>query len=206
MSEENNGVKDKLLNYWRILGKIVTTAVDRVEVAVISISLTALALLLITNVLARTFYRSIYFAEEISQFLIIMVTFVGTSYAARKARHIRMGAIMEAFPPKLEKVFVILMSVISAAVMFILAYYAYQYMEVIRFRQQTTPSLRAPYWTFVLIAPIGLFMAGIQYVRTVIKNLVEKDVWLSPEQQSEFEDEQTMLAHETADDEEDVKL
>ena len=206
MSEEKNGAKEKLLRYWRVLGKIVTAAVDRIEVAIVSLSLTALAVLLITNVLARTFYRSIYFAEEISQFLIIMVTFVGTSYAARKARHIRMGAIMEAFPPKIEKLFVILMSLISAVVMFILAYHAYQYMEVVRFRGQTTPSLRAPYWTFLIIAPVGLFMAGIQYVRTVIKNLIEKDVWLSPEQQSEFEDEQTMLAHETAEDEEDVKL
>ncbi len=170
--------------------------VDWFEVSVLSAGTAALAILLIANVVARTFFRSIYFAEEAAQFLIILVTFVGTSYAARKARHIRMGAILEAMPPKMEKVFVLLMSAVSALVMLILAYHAFQYMEQVRFRRQTTPSLRAPYWYFLVIAPVGLFMAGFQYVRTFIKNLIEKDVWLSPEQQSEYEDEAVMMAKE----------
>ena len=35
---------------------------------------------------------------------------------------------------------------------------------------------------------IGFGMAGIQYIRTIIKNFVEKEPWLSPEQQSEYEE------------------
>ncbi len=202
MSEQKIGTKGSFIRVWKKVGAVSGLIVDRLEVTIISASTAALAVLLIANVIARSFFRSIYFAEEAAQFLIIMVTFVGTSYAARKARHIRMGAILEAFPPKLEKVFVIFMSAISALVMFILAYHAFKYMEVARFRGQTTPSLRAPYWTFLIIAPIGFFMAGFQYVRTLIKNIIEKDVWLSPEQQSEYEDEASMIAHEIEEEEE----
>ncbi len=197
MSKQKRGTEGKFIKVWKKAGSVAAVVVDRLEVTIISLSTALLAVLLIANVVARSFFRSIYFAEEAAQFLIIMVTFVGTSYAARKARHIRMGAILEAMPPKLEKIFVILMSSISALVMFILAYHAYQYMDIVRFRGQTTPSLRAPYWTFLIIAPIGFFMAGFQYVRTLIKNIVEKDVWLSPEQQSEYEDEAVMIAQET---------
>jgi hypothetical protein len=44
----------------------------------------------------------------------------------------------------------------------------------------------------MIIVPIGFASAGIQYVRTIIKNIIEKDVWLSPEQQSEYEEEATL--------------
>jgi TRAP-type C4-dicarboxylate transport system permease small subunit len=52
----------------------------------------------------------------------------------------------------------------------------------------TTPALRLPYWIFYVIVPIGFFMAGIQYIRTIIKNFTEKKTWMSPEQQSEYDE------------------
>ncbi len=188
-------------------GGMLGRAVDAVEVFVLSAGTGALALLLMVNVIARTFFRSIYYAEELSEVLITIVTFVGVSYAARKARHIRMGAILEALPVKLEKVMVMLISGISAVVMFVLAYHSYNYLIFVKTMEQTTPSLRIPYWIFLIIVPIGFFMAGFQYVRTVIKNFTEKEVWLSPEQQSEYEEEAVMMARETMEEieEEEIK-
>ncbi len=174
-------------------GAVLSKAVDRFEVTILVVSTAALAILLIINVIMRNVYRSIHFAEELSRLFIMLITFVGTSYAARKARHIRMGALLELLPTKVEKVLIIIISIISAAIFFILGAIALEYVIVLYQRQTVTSSLRAPYWTFVLIAPIGLFMASFQYVRTVIKNFKEEDVWLSPEQKGEFEDEEVML-------------
>ena len=53
-----------------------------------------------------------------------------------------------------------------------------------------TPALRVPKWTFYVIIPAGFSMASVQYVRTIIKNLTEKEPWQSPDQRSEYEDEQ----------------
>lgn len=110
------------------------------------------------------------------------------------------GAILELLPAKIEKIIVIIVSFISALVMFVLAYYSFRYMNELRIRETTTPALGAPYWYFIIIAPIMLFTSGIQFLRTVLKNFQEKDVWLSPEQQSEFEDEQTMIEGVLAED------
>lgn len=183
----------RIRNIFKSVGKFLTVFIDRFEVTVLASGTAFLAVLLIVNVIARNMARSIYFAEEISKLFIILITFTGTSFAARKARHIRMGAILELLPHKVEKVLVIIISIISAVVMFVLAYYAFRYMNNLRVRGTKTEALGAPYWYFVIIAPLALFTAGIQYVRTVFKNLKEKDVWLSPEQQSEFEDEVTMM-------------
>lgn len=169
--------------------KIISTIVDYFEVAVLGLGVFALAAMLIANVIARNFFRSIYYAEEVSMILVIFITFVGVSYAVRKARHIRMGAIFDAFNPKVQKVMLIFIAAYSAAVMFLMAYYAYEYMATARMTMQITPSLRIPYWMTVIIVVLGFASAGIQYIRTIIKNLVEKEVWLSPEQQSEYEPE-----------------
>ena len=145
---------------------------------------------LITNVFARTFFQSIYFAEEVSKFLVMLTTFTGVSYGVRKARHIRMGAFLDAMPPKMEKIFLIIISLVSAFVMGIMTWFSYEYLMNAMDMGHMTPALRVPKWTFYVIIPIGFGLACIQYIRTIIKNLTEKDPWQSPDQQSEYEDEQ----------------
>ena len=163
--------------------------IDKVEVGTLVFCVGALAALLITNVIAREFFKSIYFAEEVSEFLVIYTTFMGVSYGVRKARHIRMGAFLDMMNPRLEKIFILIICGVSSAVMFIMADASYEYfMHSIR-KAHMTPALRVPYWSFYFILPVGFFMAGMQYIRTIIKNLTEKETWMSPEQRSEYEDE-----------------
>lgn len=198
MSEQLKAQESPEKNTWQKLGNAASLFVDRFEVWVLIISTSGLAVLLIANVILRNVYRSIHFAEEISQLFIILITFIGTSYATRRARHIRMGALLELLPPKIEKVLILIISAFSAIVMLMLAYIALQYVITLRMRGTLTASLRAPYWLFVIAAPVGLGMSGFQFVRTFIKNIVEKDVWLSPEQKDEYEDEETMYQNAIA--------
>lgn len=175
-----------------ILNKInrwIGIVINTFEVGSLIFCIGALTALRITNVIAREFFKSIYFAEEISEFLVIFITFVGVSYGVRRARHIRMGAFLDMMPALMEKIFIIIISAVSATVMFIMAYASYDYLMNSLVKAHETPALRLPYWTFYVIMPLGFFMAGIQYIRTIIKNFIEKETWISPEQQSEYEDE-----------------
>lgn len=175
-----------------------SSAVEWFEVTVLCTGILALAVMLIANVIARTFFRSIYFVEELSEFLVILITFTGVSYGVRKARHIRMGAVFDAMNPVLKKVFIFIISGVSATVMFLMANFSYNYMTVSRTLLHKTPALRLPYWLFLVIIPVGFTLAGIQYIRTIIKNITEKEVWLSPEQQSEYEPEEIPLREDKA--------
>ena len=188
--------KNKSTLTFTLFREKISLFIDWFEVISLSVGVFFLAVILIANVIARNFFRSIYFAEELSEFFVIFITFVGVSYAVRKARHIRMGAIFDAMPPKMKKVFIYIICGISAIVMFLMAYYSYDYMVVAKAMGHHTPSLRLPYWLFVAIVPVGFFSAGLQYVRTIIKNIHEEEVWLSPEQQSEYEDEVLPMSEE----------
>jgi len=171
---------------FRIFGRVF----DWFEVIVLSMGVFCLAALVIVNVFARTFFISIYFVEELTELLVVLITFVGVSYGVRKARHIRMGAFFDAMSPKMQKVMIIVICTISAVVMFLLSSFAFNYMSTSRAMSHRTPALRLPYWTFLAIIPLGFFSAGVQYVRTIVKNLTVPEVWLSPEQQGEYEAEE----------------
>ena len=174
----------------RKLNRAVGKVVNAVEVCILVFCVAALGILLIANVFARTFFQSIYFAEELSMFLVLLTTFAGVSYGVRKARHIRMGAFLDAMPPKMEKVFIIIISLISAVVMGIMTWASWEYLMNAMSKGHMTPALRMPKWTFYVIIPIGFGLASIQYIRTIIKNLIENEPWQSPDQQSEYEDEE----------------
>jgi TRAP-type C4-dicarboxylate transport system permease small subunit len=188
MNEKNNDPK-KSTSFQKI-NKYIGAVVNGVEVSILVFCVAALGILLIANVFARTFFQSIYFAEEVSMFLVMLTTFTGVSYGVRKARHIRMGAFLDAMPPKMEKIFIIVISLISAIVMAIMAWASYEYLANAMSKGHMTPALRVPKWTFYVVIPIGFGLACIQYIRTIIKNFTEKEPWQSPDQQSEYEDEE----------------
>ena len=188
MNEKN--IDSKELSVFQKINHYAGFIVNGVEVSILVFCVAALGILLIAYVFARTFYQSIYFAEEVSMFLVLLTTFTGVSYGVRKARHIRMGAFLDAMPPTMEKTFIIIISIVSAIVMGIMAWASYEYLANAMSKGHMTPALRVPKWTFYVIIPIGFGLAGIQYIRTVIKNFTEKEPWQSPDQQSEYEDEE----------------
>ncbi len=170
----------------------VGVAINWFEVGSLVFCITALSALLIVNFIARELFTSIYFAEEISEFLVIFTTFVGLSYGVRRGRHIRMGAFLEVMSPRLEKVAIIIISLVSAAVMFYMTIASYEYLMNSYHRAHHTPALRLPTWIFYVITPIGFGLAGIQFLRTILKNLTASETWISPEQQSEYEEEELL--------------
>jgi len=171
----------------KLLTKI-NIVIEKIEEVILCVGVGMLAIILIVNVIARKAGTSIYFIDEIAMFLVIWITFIGVSYASRKARHIRMGAIFDLSSVRLQKIMIFIISTISAMVMFYLTYISVNYVYTTYRWQQVAPALRMPYWIGIVVVPVGFFMAGIHYVRTIVKNMrVKEEVWLSPEQKSEYE-------------------
>lgn len=134
----------------------------------------------IVNVISRfVFNHSIIFAEELNSIFILLVTFAGIGYAARHGRHIRMSAISDALPEKARKVLMIIITAVTAALLLILAWYAVQYILSMYAKGRVYPALGIPVYISYLWVPIGLFVTGVQYALTFLKNLQEPDIYLS---------------------------
>ncbi len=178
------------------LGKI-DTVIGRIEVCILGWGIILMAVNTIANVFGRyVFNQSIYFSEELNEFLIVIVTFMGLGYATRKGIHIRMSAIYDALPIKLRKALMVVIAATTAAVMAVLAWYALEYVQKAASRGRITPALQLPlYLTYVWVV-IGLALASFQYLLTAIRNLnfAEEEVYVSYLEVDSYEDPETAAA------------
>lgn len=156
--------------------------IARFEKLVLSYGVLIMAVNSMANVIGRFgFGRSIYFSNELNAFLMVLITFMGLGYAARQGRHIRMSAIYDQLPDIGRKILMILISLITAAVMLVLAYYAGSYVHRLWELEKVTSSLRFPMWIMYLWVPLGFVIAGIQYLLTAWQNLRSSEVYISYE-------------------------
>ncbi|MCF3973511.1 TRAP transporter small permease [Paracoccus salsus] len=162
-----------------VLG-VADVAIARIEAVLLAIGVLLMALNTMANVVGRfVLGKSIYFSEELNRALIILITFAGISYAARHGRHIRMSAFFDAMPFRMRKAMMIIIATVTSAAMFLLTWYSVDYLVVQMSRGRLLPALQIPQWWIILWVPLGFFMTGLQYGLTAIKNIIDKDIWLS---------------------------
>ena len=134
------------------------------------------------------FNRGIPGTYEITEMLIVIITFVGVGYAARHARHIRMSAVYDLLNGRLRKALLIVISVGTATLMFYFAYKSAQYDLALYARGRTSSALHIPMWVINLALPVGFSLAGIQYSLTAIRNLISDDIYRSFREKEEYSD------------------
>ena len=172
------GVLEKINNWIR-----------KFEEFILAYGVLVMGSLTVINVFARNFFNhSLSFATEINEFLIVFITFLGTSYAARNGRHIRMSAFHDIANKKIQKILTYIVTFGTAAFMYLMTYLASDYVWGVLQQNKLSPVLRVPMFWIWIAVPIGLFMTAIHYTLAFIKNVIEDDVWVSFEERSEYED------------------
>lgn len=156
------------------------TAISRVESVILAVGVILMAANTVANVVGRfVFQHSIFFTEELNRTLIVLITFAGIGYAARHGRHIRMSAVYDALPAKTRKVLMIVIALVTATVMFALFYFSITYIMKVAKSGRILPAMQFPVYWIYLWVPVGFFITGVQYALTAVKNVVQKDIYLS---------------------------
>ena len=149
-------------------------ALEKLEAWILASSILAMALNSVSNVFGRyLFNQSLYFSEELNQFLIIFVTFVGCSYAARQSRHVSMSAFIEHLTGKPAAVtLLLLMPGPIVTLMLWLAWAAIGYVESAARIGRSSSALQVPLHYIYLLIPLGLGMSGLQFLRHAFTQLL----------------------------------
>jgi len=161
--------------------------IQRVEEVLLATAILAIAGLTIVNVISRSvFGASLASTEELCQFLIVLVTFVGLSYGAGKGRHIRMTALYDQFGEENRKRMMVVIAGSTAILLLYLAWLALDYVLVVRRLGSVSPVLQVPLYLVYLTAPVGLVLAGTQYLFATLQNIRRKGVYLSYDTKDEY--------------------
>ncbi|SHM64384.1 TRAP transporter small permease [Gracilibacillus kekensis] len=163
------------MKFLNIIDKIVL----KIEEFILSGSIIVIAIMICANVISRQFFGpSVAFHSEVAKFAVVISTFMGISYAARKGRHISMSAIYDTVPWRVRKAMAIIIPLVTAFILFSLAYVSYDYVMGEYQRGTTTAYLNIPTYLMYMFIPLGFVMGGIQYVRNLIVNIFNKEVYI----------------------------
>lgn len=163
-------------------------AASAFERAVLVAGVLLMAAVNIANVAARNLLASsLPFAEEASQILIVLVTFIGIGYGARYGRHIRMSALYDQARGRLRKALMVTITLGTSALLFVFAVYAASYVETQWTIGRVTPALRIPLYAVYAWVPVGFALGGVQYLLAALRNLASPGVWLSFEREERYE-------------------
>lgn len=161
-----------------------------IEKSIIILAILLMMLNSTANAIGRyAFGKSLFFSEELNQFLIVSVTFVGFAYAVRKGRNIRMTALYDTLSQRSKKALLTLISITTGLLLLYLAYKSVFYVLEIKAVNRLSPALQFPVYIIYSVIPVGLAMASLQYLIAFVMNVTHAGAWHSYEiEDSEAED------------------
>ncbi len=162
--------------------KKIDDVITKVTEWILASGVLLMTMLLICNVLSRKFLNiSIAAADEVGGSLLILVTFTGIGYAARKGRHIRMTAIFDTFSLKVQKRLMIFISFVTMLTYIYVCYIAIDYIEYTKMLGKVTSALEMPDWIRAVVVPIGFGLGAMQYLMNIILNIKEPELYVGTE-------------------------
>jgi TRAP-type C4-dicarboxylate transport system permease small subunit len=159
-------------------------ALDRsllwIEKGILGAAILGIAAVSIANVLARNLFGgSLSFAEEVSQALMLWITFAGVGLGARHARHIRMAAFYDQLRGPSRKALWMAIAAGTSALLLALAWLAVRYVADVHAVGGVTPALRVPLaWVYVVV-PGGLLLGAVEYALTFARNVTAEGLHAS---------------------------
>ena len=121
-----------------------------------------MAAISVANVFSRNILgSSIQFAGDVTQILLVIVTFMGIGIGAREARHIRVSAIHDLLPAPARKVLLIIVTATTSLLLFALAGYGWDYA---RSTQRSCRVLPEHIEFLGLSLPLGAMPVGLALV------------------------------------------
>lgn len=158
------------------MDKFFNKTLSKFEEFILSCSVIAMALLLIVGVIFRVaFNNSLTFTEEVASALLVLVSFFGLGYCASKGRHITMSIVFDMVGNKFKRIFMIVISLVSAAATAYIGYLAIKYALSVKELKRVTPALQVPMYLIYTVVPIGLLLSAIEYTRTFLMNIKDTE-------------------------------
>jgi C4-dicarboxylate transporter DctQ subunit len=151
-----------------------------IEYYLIAFSVIGMAILLIINAVGRTvFHYSLTFSGELCEILVIMLTFIGLSNAARNGKHVSMTAIYDKLSKNHKRIMNIFISLVCCILLLFITYLCITYVIKVHVNGRFTTVLNIPMYLIVSIMPIGCILGSLQYFIQFILSVQHKDTLYS---------------------------
>lgn len=152
---------------------------SRFEEIFISIALLAVCILLFINVITRfVFGYSIIWAEELTRYVIIWITFIGGSYCVRERAHVGIDVLVVKLPDAARWKMELVLSLIGLVYCGTLVLIGWLLLQSVLQSGQISPTMMISMgWAYAAI-PVGGLLMVIRYIQVSAGYLRHKENYL----------------------------
>lgn len=141
---------------------------EKFEKAVSCVCVIVMAILVFVNVIARyVFNRSLAFSDEMSTYLFVLMSFMGTAIAARRGAHLGLSILTDKVSPKTRMYINIFTYLISGLFCLLIVIFGVQ-MVISQYQLgQETAAMQWPEWIYGSFVPIGAAFAMVAFFQSI---------------------------------------
>ena len=124
-----------------------------------------MTILTFANVVARyVFSASFSFSEEITTYLFVLLSLIGSASAARRKAHLGFTAIVDLMSAGMKRAIAIMSYTLAFLFSSALFYYGINMVMSQMRRGQVTAGMQWPEWIFGAFVPLGAFFIAIEFL------------------------------------------
>ena len=148
----------------------------KIEDIIFAICMIIMTSLTFANVIARyVFSASFSFSEEITTYLFVMLSLIGSAAAARRKAHLGFTAILDLLPKGLQRAIQTMSYALATFFSAALFWYGISMVQSQIFHGQVTAGMQWPEWIFGSFVPLGAFFITIEFLFLLIDTISDKE-------------------------------
>ena len=142
---------------------------EKIEKFVSCVCVSAMAVLVFGNVIARfVFNHSLAVSDEMSTYLFVLMSFMGTAIAARRGAHLGLSIVTDKLSESARKNVQIAVYGVSAFFCFLIVIFGVQMVASQYAFKQETAAMQWPEWIYGSFVPVGACFAMIAFLQGLL--------------------------------------
>jgi len=155
---------------------IVKKIVNNLEEIIVAPLVAIMTVVTILQVFFRFVIKgSLPWSEELSRYLMVWVTFVGSAIGVKRSAHAGISIVIGLLPKKVQQFAKYIRILIVVIFCLVVMYVSFNIVQMQFLRNQISPAMRIPMWWAYAAIPVGTFLMAVRFIQSLfVKNEVEK--------------------------------
>jgi C4-dicarboxylate transporter DctQ subunit len=152
--------------------KSILKLMDYIEEGISAIALIVMLTITFCNVVSRfLLHASLSFADEITTYLFVLLSLMGTAIAAKRKAHLGLTILTDSVNFKTRKVLLCIgyaIAIIFSIALFIFGIYMVKNQIMLG---QTTAAMQWPEWIYGSFVPFGAFFISVRFIQVFLEQI-----------------------------------
>lgn len=152
--------------------KKISKIFDWIEEGLSAVALVIMLSIAFVNVISRyVFSASLSFADEITTYLFVLLSLLGTAIAAKRKAHLGLSVLTDIVNPKARKILLVIGYVVAVIFCAAIFYYGIFMVRNQILLGQRTAAMQWPEWIYGSFVPFGAFFATVRFLQALVEEV-----------------------------------